>query len=404
MSRPVLRTRAGRHATLALAALALATIVGLIALWPSGDAFEIRALTTRDDQRAKIELIERKECPQSPRTFCQILSVRLTSGEGRGSATSLTLPGPELAPAFAEGDEIRVMPNAPVNDPASGAAELGADAYSFIDFERRSPLYLLAALFLLVVVALARWKGIRSLVGLAASLLLITQFLVPAILEGEPPLLVALVGALAVMFVTITFAHGTGITSLAAMLGSAVSLLATALLALLFVELAQITGFSSEEASLLSSTAAREGGDLSLSGLVLAGIVVGALGVLDDVTVSQASTVLALRRANPLQPLRRLFGEGLSVGRDHLSATVNTLVLAYVGAALPILLIFETQGTTFGEALNREVVATEVVAMLVGSIGLVLAVPLTTGLAAALAHRLPPEVLAAEPAHDHHHH
>ena len=404
MRRTVLDSRAGRRAAGVLALLAAATVAGLLILWPSGEVFQLRPVAVGKDQSAKVELIERKECPQSRRSFCQILSVRLTSGEGKGSATSLTMPGTDLAPRFRVGDEIRVLPVNPVADPASGAPELGIDAYSFIDFERRRPLVLLAALFLLVVVALARWKGLRSLLGLAASLLLITQFLVPAILEGSPPLLVALVGALAVMFVTITLAHGTGITSLAAMLGSAVSLLATALLALLFVEAAQITGFSSEEASLLNSAAAREGTELSLSGLVLAGMVVGALGVLDDVTVSQASTVLALRRANPAQRLRRLFTEGLSVGRDHLSATVNTLVLAYVGAALPILLIFETQSTTFGEAVNREIVASEIVAMLVGSIGLVLAVPLTTALAALLAHRLPTEVLAAEPTHEHHLH
>jgi uncharacterized membrane protein len=136
---------------------------------------------------------------------------------------------------------------------------------------------------------------------------------------------------------------------------------------------------------------------------VLAGMVVGALGVLDDVTVSQASTVLALQRANPAQGLRRLFSEGLSVGRDHLSATVNTLVLAYVGAALPILLIFENQQTSFGDAINREIVASEIVAMLVGSIGLILAVPLTTGLAAWLARLVPVSALP-EDAHHHHHH
>ena len=130
-------------------------------------------------------------------------------------------------------------------------------------------------------------------------------------------------------------------------------------------------------------------------------MVVSALGVLDDVTVSQASTVMALRRADPRSSARRLFASGLTVGRDHLSATVNTLVLAYVGAALPVLLVFETAGTAFGDALNRESVAAEVVAMLVGSIGLVLAVPLTTALASWLAVRVP---AAALPADHHHHH
>jgi len=190
---------------------------------------------------------------------------------------------------------------------------------------------------------------------------------------------------------------------MAAALGVSGTLLVTALLALVFVEVASITGFSSEEASLLQGNASVQGRSLSLEGLVLAGMVVGALGVLDDVTVSQASVVLALRRADPGQPLRRLFGEALSVGRDHLSATVNTLVFAYVGAALPILLIFESQATTFGEALNRESVAAEVVATLVGSIGLILAVPLTTALAAWLSRLVPAAALPADDGHGHHH-
>jgi uncharacterized membrane protein len=196
----------------------------------------------------------------------------------------------------------------------------------------------------------------------------------------------------------VLLAHGTGVTSIAAILGGAASLAATAVLALVFVELARVTGFASDEASLLS---AAPGLGLSLQGLVLAGIVVGALGVLDDVTVSQASTVMALRRANSALGFRRLFAEGLTVGRDHLSATINTLVLAYVGAALPLLLVFETQNTTFGDALNGEIVAGEIVAMLVGSIGLMLAVPLTTALAAWLAPMLP---VAALPEGDHHGH
>lgn len=141
--------------------------------------------------------------------------------------------------------------------------------------------------------------------------------------------------------------------------------------------------------------------NLSLEGLVLAGMLVAALGVLDDVTVSQASTVIALRRANPALHARRLFGEALTVGRDHLGATVNTLVLAYVGAALPILLIFANQATSFSTALNNESVAEQVVAMSVGSIGLVAAVLLTTGLAVVLARRLPESALGD--AHDHAH-
>jgi uncharacterized membrane protein len=298
----------------------------------------------------------------------------------------MTLPGSGLAPEFERGDALQVVRN-------EGGA---GDAYSFSDFERRTPLYALFALFAVLVVVLGRMKGLRALVGLAASLVVVTQFIVPAILEGSAPLPVALVGALAVMLITVFLAHGTGVTSIAAVLGSAASLIVTALLAVLFVGLAEITGFSSEAATLLQGSMGQSGSTLSLQGLLLAGIVVGALGVLDDVTVSQASTVVALQRADPAQSLGRLFGGAIAVGRDHLSATVNTLVLAYVGAALPVLLIFEQQGTSFGDALNAELVAAEVVAMLVGSIGLILAVPLTTGLAAWLARLLPPDALPAD--------
>jgi uncharacterized membrane protein len=327
------------------------------------------------------------------------VTFRLLDGAASGRESQLTLPGTRTAPEVDAGDRIRVISNDAFAVPG---VELpaGVEQYSFADFERRDPLYLLAAVFAVLVIALARWKGVRALIGLALSLALVTQFMVPAILEGSSPVLVALVGALAIMLATVGLAHGTGITSVAAVLGSTAALLVTALLAALFVALASITGFSSEEASLLRGSTGGDSG-LSLEGLVLAGIVVGALGVLDDVTVSQASTVLALRRANPTMTFRRLFGEGLAVGRDHLSATVNTLVLAYVGAALPILLIFENQGTTFGDAINQESVAGEVVAMLVGSIGLVLAVPLTTALAAWLAGRVPSDVLPDAHAHAH---
>jgi uncharacterized membrane protein len=196
--------------------------------------------------------------------------------------------------------------------------------------------------------------------------------------------------------VTILISHGAGLKSMAAMLGTAAALGLTAALALVAVRTTEISGFSSEQSTLLLSGV----GGLSLQGLVVAGIVVGALGVLDDVTVSQASTVLALRRANEALGFRRLFGEAIAVGRDHLGATVNTLVLAYAGAALPVLLIFNTQATPFGEAINREPVAEQIVAMLVGSIGLIAAVPLTTAIAALLASRMP---VAAVPDDTHAH-
>jgi uncharacterized membrane protein len=171
----------------------------------------------------------------------------------------------------------------------------------------------------------------------------------------------------------------------------------TVLLGLLFTDLAHLTGFTSEEAAFLQAS----GTDLSLRGLVLAGIVIGALGVLDDLTITQASTVLALRRSNPGQRAWALYKRALDVGRDHITATINTLVLAYVGAALPILLVFSVGDLPFSDGINKEIISEQVVATLVGSIGLMAAVPITTGLAALLAARMPVEALSDEHAHAH---
>jgi uncharacterized membrane protein len=201
------------------------------------------------------------------------------------------------------------------------------------------------------------------------------------------------------MLATILLAHGAGPKSLAAIVGTTVSLLLTVLLAVIFTDLTHLTGLSSEEATFLQVNQ----GNLSLEGLLLAGMVVGALGVLDDVTISQSSTVLALRAANPSQGFRELFGRAMSVGRDHVSATVNTLVLAYVGASLPLLLIFSSTSLGLVETVNLELIAKEVVATLVGSIGLIAAVPITTAMAAVLARSVPAEALAGEDLHPHSH-
>jgi len=249
-----------------------------------------------------------------------------------------------------------------------------------------------------VVLVIGGIRGVRALVGLAASVGVVFAFIVPAILDGRPPAVVALVGAMAIMLSTVVLTHGVGAKSLAAILGTTASLVVTIVLGAAFVQLAHLTGFSSDASALL--LAGRT--DLSLEGIVLAGLVIGALGVLDDVTVSQASTVLALRKTDVALTARELYRRGLEVGQDHASATVNTLVLAYVGAALPVLLIFGGGGTSLGDALNSEPVAQEIVAMLAGSIGLMTAVPLTTALAAWLAVRLSPDALA-DAAHLHVH-
>jgi uncharacterized membrane protein len=375
--------------TAVAAVLAVATVGGLVVLWPGNVETPLAEAFAVDTQRAEVKRVEERLCPNFMQQTCQLVTVRLDSGPDAGDDARLQLGASGLDPDLDPGDEIRVA-KGPEARP--GTEGLGGTGYTFNDFERRGPMLLLAAIFVAIVLLFARLRGALSLLGLAFSIAIVLLFVVPAILDGKSPLAVAVVGSLAIALITIPLAHGGGPKSLSALLGTALSLLLTAGLAVLFTELTHLTGLSSEEASFLQLGQA----DLSLEGLLLAGIVIGALGVLDDVTISQASTVLALRHANPSLGFRELFGRALQVGRDHVSATVNTLVLVYVGASLPILLLFSATDLGVGEAVNFEIVAKEIVATLVGSIGLIAAVPITTSIAAVLALGQSPEQLPDE--------
>ncbi len=381
-----------RSFSLVAAALVVATVVGLVLLWPGEIESQLAQGIAVDTETASVERVEETVCAGFAGQECQLVTARLDSGRDKGKRIEIQLGGGGLDPDVDPGDTIRV---AEAPEPPPGAEAVAGTGYTLYDFERRGPMLLLAGLFAVVVLAFARWRGALSLAGLALSLALVLVFVVPSILDGKTPLLVAVVGSMAIALITIPLAHGWGPKSLAALLGTAASLILTALLAVLFTDLTHLTGLSSEEAIFLQIGAA----DVSLQGLLLAGMVIGALGVLDDVTISQASTVLALRRANPGLRFRRLFALALDVGRDHVSATVNTLVLAYVGAALPILLLFSAADLGVSDALNLEVVGKEIVATLVGSIGLIAAVPITTALAALRANCILPDRRAAGHSH-----
>jgi uncharacterized membrane protein len=252
--------------------------------------------------------------------------------------------------------------------------------YNIVDLERGRPMLLLTLIFVAAVIAFGRWQGVRSLVGLIGSFLVIAGFIVPAVLDNRSPIAVALVGSLAIMIASLYLSHGLARKTTAAVLGTALALGLTAALSLVFVRAASLTGLASEEAL----NANFQVGGLSLRGLLLAGIIIGGLGVLDDVTMSQASLVFALHRANPAAPFTGLVRGSLTVGRDHIAATVNTLFLAYAGASLPLLILFATSGESLSSVATSEVVAVEIVRTLCGSVGLIAAVPLTTVLAAAL--------------------
>lgn len=330
---------------------------------------------------ASVMAVERKPCQgteASQNVICQEVRARLTSGPDAGETVPLEVSEGPGAPRLDDGDRIVVG----VVEPGAGS---GAEEpiYYFSDYQRRTPMILLGACFAVAVVALARWRGVMALAGLAISLVVLVKFMLPAILEGRSPVGVAVVGAAAIMFVALYLAHGLNARTTTAVLGTLGSLLLTGVLAWVFVEASHFSGLASEEAGFLQAAA----GKVSLQGLLLGGIVIGSLGVLDDVTVTQASAVWELHQANPAYGFGRLFSAGLRIGRDHIASTVNTLVLAYAGASLPLFVLFTLSNRDLSGVLTGELVATEVVRTLVGSLGLIAAVPLTTALAAFAAER-----------------
>jgi uncharacterized membrane protein len=376
----------------ALGIVLAATIIGLIVNWPRDRTIEPPpSLVRPKTESAVVTGLAAVPCRIPGREDCRRVTVRITSGKDKDKRVGFGLDDASRDVTLGLGDRIRVYENPLPDNAVIGGVRV--DRYGFADFERRTPLLWLAAGFAALVLVTGRLQGLRALLGLGASLLVIIGFVVPAILDGRSPTSAALFGSLAVMFVTIPLAHGFGVKTVAACLGTATSLVLILALADLFTELTHLTGLASEEAIFLRANT----GELSIQGLLLAGMVIGALGVLDDLTVSQASTVMALRRANPALRFRQLFSGALAVGHDHIAATVNTLVLAYAGASLPVLLIFSLGDTAFGDAVNTEAVAAQIVATLVGSIGLITAVPVTTALAALLATSLRPGQLGTEP-------
>ncbi|MGK5497504.1 YibE/F family protein, partial [Streptomyces sp. URMC 125] len=253
--------------------------------------------------------------------------------------------------------------------------------YSVVDVQRGVPLVALAALFALAVVVVGRLRGVLALVGLVMSFGVLTLFILPAILQGSNPLLVAVVGGSTIMLATLYLCHGVSARTSVAVLGTLVSLLLIGLLGSVFIGWAALTGNTDDQTGLVHTLYP----DIEVRGLLLAGVLIGSLGVLDDVTVTQTSAVWELRQADPEAGWRRLYGAAMRIGRDHIASVVNTLVLAYAGAALPLLLLFSVAESGMAQVAGSELVAEEIVRTLVGSIGLVASVPVTTALAALVA-------------------
>jgi uncharacterized membrane protein len=379
-----------RLVTLVLAAtvlLAGVTVGGLVKLWPHGPARHVAGLKAVKTDGAVVESVAARRCSDLGFVTCFRLGLRLLDGPDKGTTTTVVLGKTTGYTSVAVGEHIRVFRNPP---PPPGYSGPNVGRYSFADYDRRMPLAWMAAGFVLLLLLGSRLAGVRALVGLGASLGLVVFFVIPAILAGHSALAVALVGSLAVLLVTIPISYGVGPKAVSAWLGTALSLFFAVGLAALFTNLTHLTGTDSEQAVNLATN----DNHVSLHGLLLAGMIV-------DLTVSQASTVMALRRANKSLGFGGLFRGALAVGHDHIAATVNTLVFAYAGAALPTLLIFSVAGTSFTDAINSEAVAGEIVATLVGATALVVSMPLTTALAAGLATRTSDRRLGADHGHAH---
>lgn len=374
--------------------VALGTVVAIAVMWPSGVADRFSEVVQPSD-KATVTGIDDRPCGATVSDRCVRVLIRLDGGDDAGSRGVIQWNANGVDPPVHVGDKLRVAQAQEV----PGYEQANQNTFELVDFQRGPALIVLFALFAVMVLVLSRLRGVLSLLGLGVSLLIVLLFIIPAILAGEPPVAVAIAGSLAIGMSAIALAHGRGPKAIAAMLGTVASLLLTAALAVIFTQATRLTGLSGDEAFALRLADPT----VSLQGLLIAGMVIGALGVLDDVTVSQSSTVFALRAANPALGFRELFRGAMDVGRDHVAATVNTLVLAYAGSSLPVLLIFASGALGAGEALNLELVAEQVVATLVGSIGLIAAVPFTTALAALLALHTSRAELDHEAAHGHAH-
>ncbi|MFJ9679859.1 YibE/F family protein [Streptomyces sp. NPDC101194] len=366
---------------------ATAVVVGLVALWPGGAPPHERTGVgfDRQTQQAKVVKIDKVDCkevnaaqiptsgdtttpPASGAGLCEKAIVEVTTGHDKGR-TFVEIVHPDAPRQLREGQGVVVAyaPDAPHDL-----------QYSVTDVNRKFPMTLLAGIFALVVVAVGRMRGVMALVALAVSFAVLTLFILPAVLQGSNPLLVAVVGASAIMLIALYMCHGLTARTSVAVIGTLISLLLIGLLGSLFIGWAGLTGNTDDSTGLIHGLYPH----IDMSGLLLAGVIIGSLGVLDDVTVTQTSAVWELHQANPMMGARGLYRAGIRIGRDHIASVVNTLVLAYAGAALPLLLLFSIAQSSVGTVANSELVAEEIVRTLVGSIGLVASVPVTTVLAA----------------------
>ena len=399
--------RALRILIVVLIPLGIWTLVGLVALWPGDVSEHVNAdaggysVPGVTYPHAKITAVEPISCDglpgstpgQAATNACANITATVSDGDGRGDVASVPLTQAVYASGAEVGDGVTLV-RVPPGDgqPAS---------YQFSDFDRRAPLLILTGVFALVVVAVARWRGLASLIGLAFAGLILVKFMFPALVAGQNPVVIGLIGSSAIMFVVLYAAHGFNTRTTTALVGTLFGLILSAALGYGATRWAHLTGVASEDDYLLAASTP----DLRLTSVVICGIIVAGLGVLNDVTITQASAVWELADGHYLDENgkalrlrnRDLFARAMRIGRDHIASTVYTIAFATAGASLSVLLLIAVYDRPLLQVLQTEQFSDEIVRTLVGSIGLVLAVPLTTavGVAVVRAGRVQPAAAGA---------
>lgn len=392
-----------------LSVIGVAVVIGAVLLWPSGAKVDVPlpfqtgtggSVTTERGQVTSTALADcgspsagqvltARPLPGVPGGgTCVQAMVGIDTGPNAGAATLLEFsPGPGQ-PQLAAGETVRIF---------RALDAQGATSYGFYDYERGWPLAIVAAVFAIVIVAVARWRGLRALAGIVVAFGVLVVFLLPALRDGAPAVPAALVASTVILFAVIYLAHGVSLRSSAALLGTLSAMLLAAALSWGVIEFLHLTGLSDDR----NNEVAAYLGGVSIKGLLLAGFIIGSLGVLNDVTITQASAVFELAHLSggpaestgpsaPALRRREVFLRGMRVGSDHIASTVYTLVLAYAGSSLPLLLLFSVANRSLTDVLTGESVAIEIARSAVGGIALALAVPLTTAVAAVLATPNPP--------------
>lgn len=380
-----------------VAPLAVMTLLGIYALWPSSENSPVASIPAFADgttlTRAHVTSLQPQDCPaavgmrvddppqpkvagyeqpyDTNRLQQAALCAVIEGGESNGLEVVLQIP-PEKFAGISVGDSVTVL-----RTDTGGTAGV---VFSFWDLERTTPLLVLLALYLILVIAVARVRGLAAIAGLVASILVLVYFVMPALMEGQPPLLVTLCGVSAMLFASVYFAHGISIRTTTALLGTFAGMGLTVVLALWQVQTTHLSGASTDEARMIFGFLPQ----VSLQALLVCGIVIAALGALNDVTITQASTVWELHTANPALSKRQLFAGAMRVGRDHIASTVYTLAFAYSGTALPMLLLAMMVDRPLYQVAVTAEIAEEIVRTLIASIGLIVSIPMTTLIGAIL--------------------